>query len=384
MKKISVTKRDYETLLDAENLNYYPKTVGNPSQFMVHSFDELWEFYTDWVGDKSVYACHNSFPELKVSHGKEMPSKIQLNNVLNDFDSDKIENAHLDTIRLSTWLRELNIDHTVNFTAGKGFHLLIKVKSMIFNFVTESERNNLSKLVYGVQRTCQKKLKLRTIDEKCMKDVRKIMRLPYTYHYNRFGEASGRYCIPIDKDMLKWNVTKIKEFSLAPDFFVPEPNGEILSIEDICFRIGVDFEDLEEEINSTFVPISETNIEDKDASLYLELVSRHKPCIANAMKDINPNHFMRVAFALYLKKIGISASRFKYIYYKIADEVGYVDSHNREYGEYQIESIFNNPRYQKEPSCSKIKMMGFCLGGCSVCRGKRGVCKHGKCLRYRG
>jgi DNA primase large subunit len=102
------------------------------------------------------------------------------------------------------------------------------------------------------------------------------------------------------------------------------------------------------------------------------------------MRNLNPDHFIRVAFALYLKKMKISKAKFTNIYYGLAAEIGYVDAHNREYGEYQIDSIYDNPGYVKEPKCSTIKSEGFCLGGCRKgCRGKRGVCQHGKCLRYK-
>lgn len=380
---MEIQKSEFEQLLDSMNLNFFPKTVGNPSQYMVHSFDELWDFFVKFNGEKSLYLCHNSFQNLKNTMGKEIPTKIQINNIFFDYDSTKMENAQLDTIRLSEMLTKLNISHSIDFSAGRGFHVLINIEPAIFDFSNDVNRNNLSNLIYAIQETCRKQTESRTMDEKSMKDVRKIMRMPYSYHFNKSGNFTNRICVPLDKKMIKWNITKIMQFSEKPYFFIPEQFGKKYSLEDLCCVLNVDFNEIKEKQKSQFAEISNINVNGKNAKMFLDLVERNKPCISNGMKTLNPNHFIRVAFAMYCKKMRMSSQQFKEVYYNIADELNYVDAHNREYGCHQIDTIFDNPRYTSEPSCTKIKQNGFCLGGCDKCHGKEGVCEHGKCLRYR-
>ena len=61
--------------------------------------------------------------------------------------------------------------------------------------------------------------------------------------------------------------------------------------------------------------------------------------------------------------------KFTDIYEKIGYSINYVDMHNKEFRDYQIDWIWNNPNYNEEANCDTIKGWDMCL-------------KH-KCRRYR-
>lgn len=383
-----IDPKEYQLLLRSMGLDEYPKTAGCPEQYMVDGFGDLWKFYCDYIDSKSLYICHNSYPEYHVSCGKEIPTKIQINNIMNDFDSEKIENSQLDTLKTIEFLREKNIAYAIDFTAGKGFHALLRVQPTVFSLATEEDRKTLSNLIYAIQLRLKNQLGLRTMDEKVMGDIKRIMRMPYSFHRNRFGDVNGRMCVPLEYEMLKWNITKIIEFSKDPEFFIPENPGDILDLVSLCERLEIGgFDEVETERKSKFAKISNVAVTGKTATMYLDLIARQKPCISNGMKDVNPPHFIRMAFVFYLKKLGYTAEQVKQIYYDIAAEIGYIDQHNRQYGEHQIDTLFN-PRYEREPGCTRIKAGGYCIGGCNICcngwgKKRRGLCSHGKCLRFR-
>jgi DNA primase large subunit len=100
-------------------------------------------------------------------------------------------------------------------------------------------------------------------------------------------------------------------------------------------------------------------------------MEKHKPCLVSNLQTMNPDHFVRVSFALYMKRMGISKEKFTQLYDALAIENKYIDYYiGEETRKYQIDNIFDNPDYRYEPSCTTIKQKHPHL------------CLRGKCHRY--
>ena len=85
-------------------------------------------------------------------------------------------------------------------------------------------------------------------------------------------------------------------------------------------------------------------------------MAKHKPCIVSNLQTMNPDHFVRVAFALYMKRMGISKEKFSKLYDVMAVQNKYIDFFvGEDIRKYQIDNIFDNPDYRYEPSCTTIK-----------------------------
>lgn len=375
-----IDKIDYYELLKTYNFHYFPRMIGNPMQIVVGNFDEMWNKYTRWNGKSAVFNSHNGFRDIRIMTGKQMPQEIWYTSVHFDFDNPKkIENAHLDCINLSRFLDEENIPRVSVFTGGKGFQVFLLTKPHLYKYSMFKEKGRkfsnqdaIKKMTKGIQTHLKIRLGLRNVDSQCVGTPKKQSRALYSWHrFTRSDDKTNCVAIPLTDEMLyEWNVEEIKEYSHNPEFIIPEVKGErYMTLTEIFEYFGVNLKEQGKNVEFADCRPLSANVTDDSVKLFLDVVSEDKPCIVSEMMSNNPMHKMRVAFGTFAKKIGISRQRFKKIYEIIGYSIPYVDIHNSDIREYEIDWIYDNPTYQSEATCETIKTWDKCL-------------KH-KCRRYK-
>ena len=106
---------DDPELLDAVlthfNLNYFPRSIGNPRQKFVYASEEVWQALQHWEGD-SCFISTCGYDDFTRENGKTIPRKVVHSSTFLDFDhKTKPENALADSQRVSQFLRQHNIAH---------------------------------------------------------------------------------------------------------------------------------------------------------------------------------------------------------------------------------------------------------------------------------
>lgn len=369
-----IKKEDYHKLLQTYNFDYYPRFIGNPFQFPVLSFDELWGNFLKWNGETACFNSHNAFKDIKTITGKAMPQEILYTSIHFDFDdAKKIENAHYDAIKLSRFLDEENIPRLTIFSGGKGFGIFLLTKPHLYKygmFKKEGHRfsnqDAIKRMTKGIQNYLRDKLDLRTMDSQCTGTPKKQSRGLFTYHrFTRSDDNTHRVAIPlIDEQLYEWNVEEIKEYSHNPEFIIPEVKGErYMTLVEIFEYFRVNLKEQQKNVDYVEYKPMENKVTDEATKLFLDVVDEDKPCIAYEMLNSNnPLHRMRVAFATFAKKLGMSKVKFTKIYETIGRSIPYVDVANTEVRDQQIDWIWNAPSYKSEATCETIKTWGKCLG----------------------
>lgn len=365
---------NYLKLLKAYNFHLMPRMIGNPFQCVVVNYNEMWEKLLEWNGKKACFNSHNGFGDIRIIMGKQMPQIIYYTSIHHDFDNaEKIENAHLDCIKLSRFLDDEDLPRLSVFTGGKGLQCFLLTEPRKYKFDTNkieigdmkiSSQDALKKITRGIQKYFEKKLGLRNLDSSCIGTPKKQSRALYTYHkFTRKDSKMGRIAIPLTAEQLyDTNIMDIIEYSHNPEFIIPEVIGcNYMTLTDIFEYFDIDLE--EDTSDGEFAEKNEINkgINDQGALLFLDVVSESKPCITSEMMSNNPSHQMRIAFAVFAKRIGKSREWFKKVYESIGYKIPYVDIHNKEFRDYQIDWIWDNPNYTREATCKQIKDCGKCL-----------------------
>lgn len=377
-----IGKSNYLKLLKAYNFDYYPRFIGNPLQFPIISYDELWDNFLKWNGESACFNTHNAFRDIRTIMGKAMPQEIYYTSIHFDFDSpNKIENAFHDCIKLSRFLDSQNIPRLSVFTGGKGFQVFILLKPNWYKFddIKRDELNTimsnhdaLKSVTRAIQIYLRDFLGLRTMDSACIGTPKKQSRALYSWHrFTRKDDKTNCVAIPLTDEMLyEWNVMDIIEYSHNPKFIIPEVKGKrYMTLLQIFEYFNIDLKEQENKISfAEYRPIS-SKVTDEQARLFLEVVAETKPCISSEMMSNNPVHGMRIAFLCFAKKLGKNREWFTEVYESIGYKIPYVDIYNKETRDYQINWLFDNANYNIEATCDEIKKMGKCLKN--------------KCRRYR-
>ena len=197
-----------------------------------------------------------------------------------------------------------------------------------------------------------------------MGDPKKLCRIPYTPHVSRTGNKNGRMCylLPNDERLQKMNHDEIVEGSYNPDFSLYRIAGDRLSLPDTVTRLGIILSKPEEQIQ----PIIGTSIgvdPEGSAKRFIASLDLRCPGVTNELKRLNPKHKSRVYAALFAKTFaGMSMDQFESVWVEMGNAVGYVDLHHTEHRQYQMSTLFNDPRFSHFPNCSTLKANGCCIG----------------------
>jgi hypothetical protein len=352
---------NYKRLIGQYSWDRFPRSFGNPKQFFVYDFSMLYESIFKNNGKFSCFTSHNTWGGMGMVGGKVLPTKIWYEVMFFDFDDPiKPENSQKDAIRIVSFLEEIKQPYIIQFSGSKGFHVFLYFTPILFDYRRENNtERNMSVMIKKMFMWFKRVLELKTLDD-TVGEPKKLCRLPYTYHVNRKGEVHKEQCFPLTKDQLfDWDILKIKEHSKNPDFIIPTINFPInLSVIDFL-NLYVDIsDDYTEVIDKGNIEIKDyKTIGDKETEIYLEQMNKQKPCLVNGMMNYNPDHFTRVSFLGYLKRIGVSKEKFERIYSIMANKNGYIDYHiGEERRTYQINYLYDNPSFCHEPNCSTIKL----------------------------
>lgn len=114
-----------------------------------------------------------------------------------DFDAKDIKLAWLDAYRMYTHFAKLDYDVHLIFSGKKGFHILLGVEPKPY------AKNH----VKAIQQYFKEQFKLDTLDKQIFGDVRRLMRIPYTYNIKgglcRELAHNGGQLLDLDSIILK-------------------------------------------------------------------------------------------------------------------------------------------------------------------------------------
>lgn len=364
---VKIDHGKYRRLLQAYNMDMYPRTVGFPIQRFVDNYNDFWKFFSFTRGIGICFTSSNSYPTSVMKHNKKVPIVISVNNIFTDFDSvDKPENALRDNRRMVQFCIDEMIADISGYSGSKGCCNYIVLKPQKYKFlVNKDSARSLKRLVWGIHLWFQNKFNMTTMDKVVMKDPKRLCRMFYSPHCNMKGELNGRHCFPFTQEQaLDWDIDSVIDYSHNPKFNIPRVEGRQYNLTELAEYLNIDFEELESK--NMFNDIVDKDIKDlADESTYmlLAMLEKTKPCIVNSLKDINPDHPIRFAFAAFMKRIGLSMEQAEKHYVNVAHHFGYVDVYNVEARWLQFENIFNPCNdYVSEPSCNTLIRDHYCIG----------------------
>jgi len=363
------------SLFDVDNIDemanhfgfkHYPRAIGNPRQNFVFATEDIYRSYSKWNGNKSCFISTGGYDNLQYEVGnKQSPKTIVYELTFFDFDhSSKPENAFADAQRLSSFLREMNVAHWVQYSGSKGYHLFIVHEATRFKFdFKDGSGEALKQIVHQTQDHLRKTIGLNTLDEQTTGDPKRLCRFPFSKHIDRHGNSSGRHAMPVDVELLDTlSHEDIEKMSYRPKYELPKINGRKLKLIDFVKELGVKLhspESLLRPVVNVDFNIAQT---DAEASRFLASLDRRCMGVVNELKRRNPPHKPRVYSALFAKILGMGLHDFEKIWMQLGTEIGYVDLHNTEHRLYQMSTIFDDPKYYIFPNCTTLKANGCCVG----------------------
>ena len=355
---------DFIRLSDHLGFERWPRSIGNPRQQFVYAPEDVYRAFRKWDGESSCFISTQGYDDLHHEQGRQIPRSIVYGLTFFDFDHEtKAENAFADAQRLSQFLRDLNVAHWVQYSGSKGYHLFVVHEPTRFKFThRDGSADALRHLVNQTQTHLKKTLGLNTLDEQTTGDPKRLCRFPYSQHVGRTGEVSGRHAFPIPPRILNSRGhDEIVAMSYRPRLVIPKVAGTRLTLRSFIELLDVKLHkpetNLRPVIDGDFA-LSEEGME----TLFLGSLEQKCPGVVNELKRTNPPHKARVHTALFAKSIGMSQQEFERIWVAIGTERGYVDLHNHEHRQYQMATLFDNPRYASVANCWSLKADGCCIG----------------------
>lgn len=232
-----------------------------------------------------------------------------------DFDSTNLRDAFEDAKKLYNTVVDFGYNASFHFSGGKGFHVIIPVVPKFYSKIQ----------LLRVQQFFKRILNLKTADEQIFRDVRRIIRIPGTYHINGnlcdvYGEFNEGKLLDIEK--------------LAPPEYSKFDKVSNISTEEYNNSISHDF------------PCIEKLIKDKD--YWYE----HHP-----RNSFEPNWLIRFAWVLEQSYEGKSEDEI----IDMIEEFNW-DDYDPDKTKYNVRYILE--RGYAHPNCATLQDMGFCLNNC--------------------
>lgn len=361
-----LTPQSVDEICNHFGFRHYPRSIGNPRQQFIYTSEEAFVNFNTWNGSSSCFISTNGYDSLFYDGGgKQIPQTIIHETTFFDFDHEsKPENAFADAQRLSTFLREMDIAHWVQYSGSKGYHLFIIHEPTRFKFShRDGSSEALKQILSQTQNHLKQTLGLNTLDAQTTGDPKRLCRFPYSKHANRLNVISNRHAIPVELEWLDtMNHDDIEKMAYRPKYILPKIEGRRLTLRDFIQELGVNLHSPETELRPIVnVEFDNMNAGDRKAR-YIASLNLRCMGVVNELKRRNPPHKARVHAALFAKYLGMSQSEFEHIWVEMGTDIGYVDLENAEYRAYQMASIFDNPMYHSFPTCTKLKADGCCVG----------------------
>lgn len=233
-----------------------------------------------------------------------------------DFDGEISESLN-DAVVAFNFLAAIDADMILSYTGGRGFHILVGLKPKPYQSSQVSAFVSWLKLL----------LNLKTIDER-IRDPRRLIRIPGTYHLGKYKSKNGGYQLVY--------------------------NGGLSTL--IRYRKGK-LLDLDEIVPFYTAPI-ELDINGKERERPIE--HHDYPCVEYHLEhEPEPHHIIRYSYVAWLYANGISPQEiFMTLKRRYAHK--WVDWNDR-ITAMQITHICKKGSY-KPLSCASLQALGYCLG----------------------
>lgn len=345
------------------NLEDVPRIMGNPSQQLAVTRQEVLDFIRWNNGHAPCFAAHNAYPSTTDDVIPE-PLSIKYECTPYDFDSDSIAAAQNDSIELVDRIESEGNSYRIRFSGSKGFHVYRVWKPLIVATRTDKQKSALKDIIRAVQINDIRECSLDTMDGRVVSDYRRLMRIPNTLWASEKRTVAGpnvvigdTYCINITADELRsLSPEALRELAKSPRKQLSAPVNGKISILDYIHQEGLDisaYRSIQGSIPGTYAKLREVN-----HKLLEKLVP--KICIRSDLYSQDPAHLSRFALAAHLSQLDYTHQEIVDFVHSISDEAGWVDRFNLGVTEYQVSNIIN--RGYKPPTCTRLKQEGLCIG----------------------
>jgi len=269
---------------------YWSSSKKHGNQMKVFTKKDVIDKLDEWNG---IYNCGISISTFV----KGMPKILFLPF---DFDSNNEREAFDDAFKLYTFLKESGYNIMLNRSGGKGYHLLLETEPKTYG------KNQLK----SIQKFFKEFLNLKTCDEQIFHDIRRLIRIPGTYHIN------GNMCYTV----LEYHGGK--KFDISE--YAPSTKYE-------------------------FTPDDFRQYDYNNGHIY-----HPYPCVEKYIKVEEPRQIIRFAWVIEQLTKGKTEEEMLEL------PLEYWIDYNPDYTLYQIRHIEENN--YAHPSCELLQDMGFCLG----------------------
>jgi hypothetical protein len=347
----------------------FPRRVGNPVQWPVHSPSEFSRFVKECEGERNLYSTISHFD---METGAVISDKISI-----DLDSPMKDAAFPTTDRDDEKVMLMREDHSraeealgpvcedarkvarladdedvplIGVFSGFGLHI-----HMLYQ-----ETPNASDELATTVRRYNDLLDLDTLDVQLIGDVQRILRVP---NVRRVYVDAGRgesitsdthtmpcnlYTVPITHDEMKdISVSELLSWSTEPRS-IPLPDGERPEM-----RFYEDYDEVRAQVAGRVE--TEINVDDYDRQGLLNMLKDllSMPCMYERIVQPNPHHKVRMNCAVLLFNCGFSVEEVEEIFMKL----NWKDKSRKKTRKY-LKQIYR--RGYSDMSCETIQQLGLC------------------------
>jgi len=228
---------------------------------------------------------------------------------------------------------------TITVFTGLGFHIHLLFKP----------RYNPTNHLRSTGEKYRKELSLDTMDERVIGDIRRILRVPNVPRVSEGGESLPVWCVPLTtEEVMEKDVCSILDIARGPrQIDPPSLSRPKMKIYEDYLKIG----------NEQSVPYKEFRHNEDISDEEVEWLVRKiipMPCVSERILGVNPEHFVRFQFAVFLSKLGFSVDSA----HSIIRKLNWRD-YDPEVTGYQLRHIYRK-NYDESP-CSTMERKGYCV-----------------------
>jgi hypothetical protein len=320
-----------------------PREMGFPLRSCIaYSMDDMLSRVNQWNGKCDIFSSLYSLGSVLTGR-QDYDTYAQITHMFFDLDNHG-GNAYNNVNKLHDYLVEKNYLHCINFS-GDGFHVYVAVQ---YPNHLKNKRVAIDNAMTSIANDIGLKIGIHDdddIDARTVGNVSQLVRIPNTYNPKR-----KRFCIPLEKDEVKFPIERIRElakyqrFDAGDKWFCGE---ELINLQE--------YDGFEKIRNITPMSI------DTEDTIGVENidVEAFKPCIKALLKRGNKlSHGERYIIITFLREEGIP----------IKDTIELLRKYLPSENFYHCIKVEKQPQliYGRAdlvfPSCNKLQQEGYCFG----------------------
>jgi len=231
--------------------------------------------------------------------------------LITDFDGQSImtlPKPYADTLKVKHFCEEYGLDYVLDFSGGKGYHILPGVKNE--EIKNEETKVIVKSKIANVQLSLQAYLGLQTLDPKVIGDHRRVLRIPTTVYVNKMGVRNGLYCRNILPEDFEKGIHHILQLAREPGI-VPKKPKQNMTLEQILECIPEKFRVYRKYNQHEYPKVTGGEVR------VPKLEEIHCPCMIKALKQIKPLHDVRLEVTCWLKLCGYKIDTINHFYHRI-------------------------------------------------------------------